>query len=79
MSNEEVAIDAADVKADKSVVVSLSKWPLADANLNGSLDDEVKVSTTSGGDPVATSTVKSVDWKNGTVTMAPRHYGDQDD
>jgi hypothetical protein len=69
VSNEEVTIKVADVKADKSVVVSLSKWPLADANFNGRLDDEVKVSTTSGGDPVATSTVKSVDWKNGTVTM----------
>ena len=69
VSNEEVTIEVADVKADKSVVVSLSKWPLADANFNGSLADEVKVSTTSGGDAVATSTVKSVDWKNGTVTL----------
>ena len=76
VSNEEVTIKVADVKAGGSVVVSLSKWPLADANFNGSLADEVKVSTTSGGDSVATSTVKSVDWKNGTVTMDPRHYGD---
>ena len=69
VSNEEVTLKVADVKADGSVVVKLKKWPLADADFDGSLADEVSVSTSSGGDAVSTSTVTSVDWKNGTVTM----------
>ena len=68
VSNEEVTLEVADV-TDDGVVVSLKNWPLADADFDGSLADEVKVSTTSGGDTVATSTVTSVDWKSGTVTM----------
>ena len=67
-SNEEITIDAADVTSD-GVVLSLKKWPLADAGFTGSLAGAVKVSLSSGGDAVSTSTVTSVDWGAGTVTM----------
>ena len=67
-SNEEITIDDADVTSD-GVVLSLKKWPLADAGFTGSLAGAVSVSLSSGGDPVSTSTVKSVDWGAGTVTM----------
>ena len=71
VTNEAVAVKAADVStdpADETVKLKLKNWPLTDSNTDGSLADEVELRTSVTAAP-ATSTVKSVDWENGTVTV----------
>ena len=71
VTNEAVAVEAADVStapADETVKLKLKNWPLTDSDTDGTLADEVELRTSATAAP-ATSTVKSVDWENGTVTV----------
>ena len=69
-SNEKVTVAAPE--EGEGLVVSLKNWPLTAVEagqIASDLTNAVKVSLTSGGDPVTTSTVMSVNWVEGTVTM----------
>ena len=77
--DDDAEVTSTTTVARYTVTVALAKWPLADANFSGSLDDDVTIDGADGveDEGIPGSKVTEIDWEDGTVTLELT-YSDED-